>query len=399
VRDLLLGRPNFDIDFVVEEDAIAFAEGLSRRWGGEVKSFKPFGTAKWLLTEAAAAALELDFTELPDHVDFATARNEFYEHPTALPTVYNSSIKLDLQRRDFTINALAVELFPSSGHILDYYGGLRDLQAGLIRVLHSLSFVDDPTRILRAVRFKRRLGFTIEPRTAELIAGALPMLGRITGERLRNEFMLLLHEEEPERGLLELQAYDALRAIHPAFVVRDTLLEQFRGVRTATRPWSSADQDIAQLYWHVLAAGIPSAELADWCKRLMFGQRDTQSLLDVAWVLDQLAELQQPDLRPSQVVRLLSAVSEWALLTVWLVTDTPLVRERIQRYWLEWRHMQPVTTGHSLKARGLKPGPCYRIILERLQTARLDGRIQTEMQENELIEKWVNEERICDDSP
>ena len=178
VRDLLLGRANFDIDFVVEGNAIEFAEGLQGQQGGQLTAFKPFGTAKWKPTGE---------NEALGHIDFASARYEFYEHPTALPTVYDSSIKLDLQRRDFTINTLAVQISPVSmfGRVVDFYGGVRDLEAKLIRVLHTLSFIDDPTRILRAFRFERRLGFKIEERTAELVQTALPMLGRITGERLR----------------------------------------------------------------------------------------------------------------------------------------------------------------------------------------------------------------------
>src|SRR5690606_19292006 len=154
VRDLLLHRANLDIDVVVESRAIELAEKLRARYGGDVHSHKPFGTAKWVLD---AEALGLPATEIPAHIDFATARSEFYEHPTALPTVYQSSIKLDLQRRDFTINTLAVQLSPASasGQVLDFYGGLTDLREKRIRVLHSLSFVDDPTRILRAVRFEQ----------------------------------------------------------------------------------------------------------------------------------------------------------------------------------------------------------------------------------------------------
>ncbi|MBZ0278549.1 MAG: CBS domain-containing protein, partial [Anaerolineae bacterium] len=206
VRDLLLRRRNLDLDFVIEGNAVQLAENLCGLFGGTVSSFQPFGTAKWTLDETVAARMNVAPDDLPHHIDFATARNEFYDHPTALPTVYHSSIKLDLQRRDFTVNTLAVQLSPrpAMGRILDFYGGLHDLQGRLIRVLHSLSFVDDPTRILRAVRFEHRLGFTIEPRTAELIETALPMLGRITGERVRNELLLLFKEPEPENALLAL---------------------------------------------------------------------------------------------------------------------------------------------------------------------------------------------------
>jgi tRNA nucleotidyltransferase (CCA-adding enzyme) len=399
VRDLLLKRPNFDIDFVAEGSAIKLAEMLRTRYGGKVSSFTPFGTAKWEFDEAASRSLGLPLADLPRHVDFATARNEFYEHPTALPTVYDSSIKLDLHRRDFTINTLAVQLSPASGRVLDFYGGLNDLRAGRIRALHSLSFVDDPTRVLRAVRFAGRLHFTIEPRTAELITTALPMLGRITGERLRNELDLLLGETQPENGLMELQARGALAAIHSAFVLSPRIGERFRAARDITIPWPLETAEPAPLYWHLLAADIPADKLPAWSERLMFARGVAESLLNTAQIVQHSIDLRPADLRPSQIVPLLEGVPELALAAAWLAADDMLVRERIRQYQLEWRHIRPHHDGDALKAMGLKPGRCFGVILSRLRAARLDGDVSDEAGEKRLIQQWVREEGVCDDRP
>ena len=176
VRDLLLGVPNFDIDLVVEGDAIQLAQRLAERLGGRVRSHRRFGTAKWIVPDDLRAHRDGNGL-LPASLDFVSARTEFYEHPTALPTVERSTIKQDLHRRDFTINTLAVRLDSERwGELLDFYGGKKDLDEGIIRVLHSLSFVEDPTRILRAARFEQRFGFTIEPRTERLIADARDLL-------------------------------------------------------------------------------------------------------------------------------------------------------------------------------------------------------------------------------
>ena len=399
VRDLLLKRRNLDIDFVVENQAIDLVKSLSSRYGGEIHSFHPFGTAKWVLDEQVAQRLEADDAAFPPHLDFATARNEFYETPTALPTIYRSSIKLDLQRRDFTINALAVRLSPRStaGRILDFYGGQDDLQKGLIRVLHSLSFVDDPTRILRAVRFQHRLKFTIEPRTAELIDTALPMLRRITGERVRNELDLLLREDHPEQALLILQARGVLQAIHPAFKLPADITRDFEAVRRPQPPWKlSEPPTTADLYWHVIASAIPVETLPDLCERLLFGRRKAQALLHSARLV-QHDVLRHPEMRPSQVVDALESAPETALLAAWLLVNEPLVRERIERYMQEWRHIQPTTTGHTLRAMGLPPGPCYSVILNRLRDARLDGQADSGDDEQHLLKQWVEVEGICDD--
>jgi tRNA nucleotidyltransferase (CCA-adding enzyme) len=393
VRDLLLKRPNYDIDFVVEGSAITLAEYLEARYGGRTSAFVPFGTAKWKPDAASAASLDADLAHLPDHIDFASARNEFYEHPTALPTVYNSSIKLDLGRRDFTINTLAVQLSPAAayGRILDYYGGLHDLDAKLIRALHSLSFVDDPTRILRAVRFEQRLGFHIEARTAELINTAEPMLGRITGERLRNELNLLLNEDEPEYGLMNLERRGVLRAIHPAFTLDRQIITMFRAAR-AELPWTPEQVTHQELYWHLIAAQIAPAQLADWCARLLFSKTLTLSFESLARRHDLIV----PALRPSAVVAALTGCGEAALLACWLLSEDKAVKTYIRRHWLEWRHIQPITNGHTLRARGLTPGPCYALILARLRQARLDDEVTSDADEVRLLESLIAE-GICDD--
>lgn len=392
VRDLLLKRRNDDVDFVVEGDAIAFANALCARFGGEIYSYRPFGTASWQL-EGNRMNARIQEPELPDHVDFASARSEFYEHPTALPTVYNSSIKLDLQRRDFTINTLAVLLSPVSGRIVDYYGGLADLRAGIIRVLHSLSFVDDPTRILRAVRFEQRLGFHIEPRTAQLIETALPMLRRITGERIRNELSLLLGEADPASSFLLLQSRGILRAIHPAFVIPNDLTVRFERARAIPPPWEMVMPDPIDLGWCLLLSNIPLDDLADLCVRLHFSKTLTDVLLDTAKLIQSDFSETAP---PSHIVTRLEGISDLALYATYLIHENSMLRQQFQQYAHAWRSVKPKTDGHALQARGIKPGPCYSVILDRLRAARLDGEIATDTEEDRLLDRLL-EQGICDD--
>jgi tRNA nucleotidyltransferase (CCA-adding enzyme) len=389
VRDLVLKRRNDDVDFVVEGDAIAFTEALRERFGGELYSYRPFGTATWQLEGTS-----IHEAGLPKHVDFASARSEFYERPTALPTVYDSSIKLDLQRRDFTINTLAVLLSPVSGRVVDYYGGLDDLRAGMIRVLHSLSFVDDPTRILRAVRFERRLGFSIEPRTAELIETALPMLRRITGERIRNELALLLGETDPAGSFLLLQERGILRAIHPAFAVPNDLRERFERARTTTPAWEMEPPDAIELGWCLLLADVPLDDLRALCERLLFSKTLAQQIVDTARLVQSDVSEKTP---PSQIVAQLEGSSDLSLYSAWLIYENSILRQRIQQYALAWRSVRPKTDGRALQARGLKPGPCYGVILARLRAARLDGDIATDAEEDRLLDHLL-EQGICDDS-
>ncbi len=390
VRDLLLRRANDDIDFVVEADAIRFAESLQARYGGVIHFYRPFGTATWLLDGVA-----LNGGNLPESVDFATARNEFYEHPTALPTVYSSSIKPDLGRRDFTINTLAIQLSPAGGRVIDYYGGLADLRAGLIRVLHSLSFVDDPTRILRAVRFERRLGFSIEPRTAELIETALPMLRRITGERVHNELSLLLREPDPAGSFALLEQRGILQAIHPAFTIPDDLKDRLERAHASLPAWVKPPLDPTDLDWCLLLADVPPDDLTALCDRLIFSRPLTSAIIDTARLIQNLDGLGEPETKPSHVVARLTGIDDLALYAAWISTDG-LPRQRIWQYANEWRAVRPAIDGYVLRARGLKSGPCYAAILSRLRDARLDGDITTDADENRLLQTLVDE-GICND--
>lgn len=412
VRDLLLKRPNLDIDFVVESSqiglengmsraGIAFAEALAATYGGTVHSFAPFGTAKWKLD---SARLGLSAEGLPDHLDFATTRSEFYQHPTALPTVYSGSVKLDLSRRDFTINTLALQIAPmgtAQGQIIDEFGGLKDLRAGIIRVLHSLSLVDDPTRILRAVRFEVRLNFRIEQRTAALVRTALPMLRRITGERLRNELSLLLREAEPERGLFLMQTRGILTAIHPGFMIADmpSMERAFRQARTAFPGWYQKAFDFAALGWHLIGIFLADGERAAVLTRLMFSEAQITSINAGAEIVRKAHLLNDSSLTISQVDKLLHDSSDMALVSAWLSLPAtcPLAQERIQMYATQWREIRPQVSGNTLRSMGLKPGPCFRMILERLRDARLDQTVSDEDEELKLVAQWLGE-GLCDDN-
>jgi tRNA nucleotidyltransferase (CCA-adding enzyme) len=399
VRDLLLRRRNLDLDFVVEGDAIALARRIAAAYGGEVSAYPPFGTATWKLTDGVASKLCVQAVALPDHIDFVTARNEYYETPTALPTVYSGSIKLDLARRDFTINTLAVQLSPppASGRLLDPFQGVRDLQAKVIRVLHNLSFVDDPTRILRAYRFSHRLGFQIESRTDSLIDTALPMLARITGERLRNEFRLLLQEERPELALLTLQGRGILKAIHPALTVPPKLARQFEQARDTQLPWQGANFTLLDLYWHIMASHWQGEALQAVCERLLVPAGEAESWRAARELVESTDWLGSASVRPSEIVERLGDLPESALLAGWFLLESPAARGRIGRFWHEWRHIKPSVDGHYLRQIGLKPGPCYSLILRRLRNGLLDGELQSGADEQASVTQWITE-GLCDET-
>ncbi len=368
VRDLLIGEANLDIDLVVEGDAIPLAQRLAEQYGGRVHTHARFGTAKWIFDDDEKL-----------HLDFATARTEFYEYPSALPDVERSSIKLDLHRRDFTINALALCLDPERyGALLDPYGGELDLQRGIIRVLHNLSFIEDPTRILRAVRFEQRFGFEIEARTAQLIDDARNLLNKVSGQRLRNELDLIFTEAAPERALARLQQLGVLEKIQTSLQADNWLEQKFHHLREAYTP-------TPMLYLGVLAYRLRTSEARTLAKRLKLSRGETEILVQMVTLRLLERQLNNANLAPSRVAELLERFDDAALAVFAIASDSLQASSYVDRYREEWRAVQTELTGNDLKALGLPPGPRYKEILGSLRAQRLDGQIATREDEENFV--------------
>lgn len=393
VRDLLLGEPTLDMDLVVEGDAIRLARRLGRRVAARTRSHKRFGTAKIILE-----GREVEFG-IPA-LDFATARLEFYEHSAALPEVESSSIKADLHRRDFTINTLAIRLDSDHyGQLLDFYGGEQDLKDGLIRALHSLSFIEDPTRVMRAARFEQRLDFTIEARTAELIDNALPMLSRVTGERIRHELYNILREREPERALCRLDGLNVLAQIHPRLSCLEETWGLFAGLRetVAHGHWNVSPAENSRpapgLYLALLSYNLSRSELEALINRLKIYRDDLALLHQVSDLKQREADLEHKDLSNHEIYALLRHSSSPALMILWLCTESVRVRERLWYYETELRHVQTEVHGEYLMGLGLKPSPLFGKLLNAVRDARLDGEIQTMEEEKALIARLLAERK------
>jgi len=390
VRDLLLGAPTLDLDLVVEGDAIRLARRLAEKHGGRVRSHARFGTAKWIL--------DWPDGEMPiPYLDFVTARTEFYERPTALPQVERSSIRQDLHRRDFTINTLAIDLTPARwGELLDFYGGERDLKEGYIRVLHSLSFVEDPTRILRAVRLEQRLGFRIEERTEELLRNALDLLDHTTAERIRQEFYLILQEQRPCDIIYRLKELGVLQQLHPHLECGTWLRARFCRMRRVLReegwPLAGEARETPDPAWYLalLTFRLSEGDLRAFLSRLRIVSREADLVRQVYGLHQCLPSLEKERQRPSTLVRWLEPASREALFMLWVVTDSPLAREQIESYDHIYREVQPLLTGKDLKQMGLEPGPLFGNLLEALRRARLDGQVESRADEEALIEELLS---------
>jgi tRNA nucleotidyltransferase (CCA-adding enzyme) len=401
VRDLLLGAPSVDFDLVVEGNAIHLAQSLAVEFGGRVSSHKRFGTAKWALEPehphflAALNREHLTPGELPSSLDLVSARTEFYRHPTALPSVERGSIKLDLHRRDFSINTLALRLDGRHyGDILDHWGGGRDLREGFIRVLHSLSFIDDPTRMLRAVRLEQRLGFHIEPRTLELLQEALPLLDRVSGDRIRNELDSIFEEQQVKAIMQRLDELGLLSAIHPKLTWNENLENTFDQVVAFSPPKRWRISSIPSnhfFYYALLMSSLKLRDVREICDRLHFSAVMRNCIVDANWAINELPRLCSA-LSPSRIVEKLDDLRQEALFVVWVgMPDRADCREVIDKYLSEWRFVSPKTTGDTLREMGLPPSSTYRKILQTLRNAWLDGEVDSLKEEDALLSRLVKE--------
>jgi tRNA nucleotidyltransferase (CCA-adding enzyme) len=360
VRDLLRGADGVDLDIAVEGDARSAARALAERLSGEAREHERFGTA-------TVRAGELSF-------DLATTRRERYERPGALPIVEEASLAEDLGRRDFTINAMAVGLTGDDlGHLYDPQGGLGDLRAGVVRVLHERSFMDDPTRLLRALRHEARLGFAMDADTERLAreAGAQGAFATVSGDRVRDQLMGLLSEQEAPAAVERMHALGLDRALHPALDADPEL------VASAALGAAAIGADRALAALAALVASEP-AELAEWVEGLGLTAAQREVVLRAARSAPVLARALRPELRPSELRDLLvgEPLEALALALAMRAPADPVLR------WVgELRQVGLEISGDDLVAAGVPEGPAIGRGLEEALRRKLDGEIEGREQE------------------
>ena len=371
MRDLLLDRPNLDFDLVVEGDAPALARQLAKASGEKVTIHRQFGTAKFRFGDLS--------------VDLVTARSEIYPRPGALPMVEPGTIADDLMRRDFSINAMAISLTPSSfGQLFDPHGGKIDLERKAIRILHEGSFIDDATRILRALRYEQRLGFKLEENTQRLLIEHSSMLHTISGDRIRHEIELILREGCPERILKRAEALGVLPEIHPSLRGDGWLAQKFRHARHKAAP-------APDLYLPILIYPLTEEESEGLIARLKIVGQKARTMRQVLRLKGDLPSLAAPRLPRSAIYRLLRRYSPEAIAACALACDSATARFRLQLYLGQLRYVKPFLDGEALKGMGIEPGPRLGRMLEGLLEARLDGKVGSRDEEEALVHRRLVE--------
>jgi len=372
VRDLLLGRKNFDLDLVVEGDAIALARELAEARQCQLVTHNRFGTAK--LTAGGGSA------------DLATARSETYARACALPTVNPSTIRDDFFRRDFTINAMAVELTPGLyGKLLDLYGGLADLEGKLIRVLHEKSFIDDATRIWRAIRYEQRLDFQLEARTQELVKRDAAYLKKVSGDRIRHELELIFQEEWPEKALRRAHELGVLRKLHPKLKADKWLSEKYEVARQQTAPAAPS----FGLYLALLVYRGDPDDAEELVSYLRLRKSTARTVLGTVGLKANLEYLASPGITPGQVYTLLVEYPIESIFANIIAGEIPGATRRLNEFMDKLRYIRPALNGEDLKKLGVAQGPEIREVRQKLLEARLEAKAASRRDEEALVKNWL----------
>ena len=377
IRDLLREEPLTDLDAAVEGDAIRLASEAAARTGARFKPHRRFGVA----------TLELG----GGRIDLATARTEVYSRPGALPKVSPGSIIDDLSRRDFTVNAMALALTgENAGTLLDPLGGEKDLEAGLIRALHLNSFVDDPTRLLRAARYEVRLELSLEKDTESWLGEAVKggALDSVSGDRVRNELGLAFHEPDPLKTLNRFKELGILAAIHPSlgWALTPALSQKERGLRDGI---SRGVQGAAPLLClAVMAYGVSYNDGTAIIQRLRMPSRWAKTVMDTVDVATHSAQ-DLTAVPPQDLAVWLDARSPYSIEAVCMLTPNPDVAFTLRRYLKSWRNVKPALTGKDLAALGAEEGPLVGDLIKKLKEARIAGTVRSRKEETELARKSI----------
>ena len=388
VRDLFLYRSDEDIDIVIEGDGIAFAKKYAKIVGARLHTHEKFGTAVIIFPDGFK-------------IDVASARMEYYKFPAALPVVERSSIKLDLYRRDFTINTLAIQLNADKfGTLIDFFSARKDIKEKIIRVLHNLSFVEDPTRVFRAIRFEQRFEFTIGKLTAGLIANAISMdfFRELSGKRVFAELRLILQEENPVAAIRRLKDFDLLKLIHPSIKLEKELMKTLNSAKKVLA-WHDLlflEESYKRwvVYFLILIRNCKSQISQKICHRFELTPDDEKILCAERFAADRCVFWLERNLSVSDsaLYRKLAGFKTELILFMMAVTKKQAVKKSISHYFTNLRRTKLSLKGRDLKKMGLKPGPVYRQVLEAVLDARLDGTLKSKKDEIEFARQIVAEQ-------
>jgi tRNA nucleotidyltransferase (CCA-adding enzyme) len=385
VRDLFLYRKNEDLDIVIEGEGIAFAGEYAKLVGARIHTHEKFGTAVIIFPDGFK-------------IDVASARMEYYKFPAALPVVEMSSIKLDMYRRDFTINTLAIQLNPDKfGTLIDFFAARKDIKEKIIRILHNLSFVEDPTRVFRAIRFEQRFEFTIGKLTAGLISNAVTMdfFRGLSGKRVFTELRIIMEEKNPVAAITRLNDFDLLKVIHPSINLDKNFISLLNSVKEVLS-WHDLlflDESYKQwiVFFLVLINQCNAKRTGDICRRFELAPQYVKIFCIERFEADRCGTRLERNLSVSDSVlyRKLTGFRTELILYMMAAARQQAVKKAISHFFTDLRRTGISLKGRDLKKMKLKPGPVYRQVLAAVLDAKLDRKLKTKKDEIDFARHYI----------
>jgi len=382
VRDLILKVNNLDLDIVIDGDGAKFAEAFAKHMGARITVHKNFGTATVFIGQGSK-------------VDFSSSRKEIYPKPGQLPVVSAGSLRVDLFRRDFTINAMAIDL--RYGKLFDYFGGRADLEGKKIRIMHPLSFIDDPTRILRAIRFEQRFGFVIEPKTLKLLKDAvkLDMLSKVHAHRIRDDLILILKEKDPIKEIRRLQKLVGFDFIAKGIKLNSKSYAFLKSLKREIN-WFNRNYpkrraiDSWLIYLMGLLDSFDDKEIKSVCLRLGLRKGEEIRLLSFKQISHAaLNDLSRVAVKPSHIFEILEPLSYETILALKAKYNNPVFKAHIENFLEIYNGMRIFISGDDLHGLGVVPGPRYQKIFAQVLSAKLNGLVRTKSEELVLIKRLL----------
>ncbi|MBI5145394.1 MAG: CCA tRNA nucleotidyltransferase [Candidatus Omnitrophica bacterium] len=385
VRDLLLGLPNLDLDIVVEGDGVKFAQDFAHRLKAKITCHRQFGTATINLGRNLK-------------IDIASARCEYYPEAAHLPVVRPGNLKDDLKRRDFTINTIAISINQKDrGRLIDFFHGKEDLHHKKIRILHDLSFIDDPTRIFRAIRFEQRFNFKIEPNTLKCLSQALAqeMLTKVQPQRIRDEIILILKEDRPIRLIKRMEQLISFKFVHPRLYISENIHRFLESIQRQIK-WFKKNYperrplDVWLVYFMGLLEHLKLSQVKVICARFAFRRGETKRILNYKKLKARfILNLKKKKIKPSQIFQKLEPLSYEVIIIIKAKFKDKLIHKRIADFFEIYNGMRIVISGADLQRLGVSPGPYYQKIFSQVLNAKLNGRLRSREEELALIKKLI----------
>jgi len=406
VRDLLLGVPNLDLDIVLEGDGIKFAEDLASHLKAKLIRHRRFGTATLMLKPQQkidpSTSLRVN-GERSRTIDVTSARKEFYPQPAHLPVVSKGNLRDDLSRRDFTINAMALSINSEDfGKLIDFFRGKEDLSNKKIRVLHHLSFVDDPTRILRGIRFEQRYNFKIEPTTLERLKEAvkLKMLDKVEPQRIRDDLILILKEKYPLKEIKRLSELVGFDFISPRLSVTKETYNLMSSIERQMRWFQKVHHqrravDAWLVYFMCLIDSVGRGETVRICRRFAFrkGEEKRISSYKRMRYLSMMV-LNKKEIKPSEIFSFFEPYSYEVILYLKAKYKNRFFQKHIEDFLENYNHIRLHITGDDLHKLGVPPGPAYQKILAKILKAKLNGLVKTKNEELGFAENLIKKSKL-----